>query len=129
MNRLHRIFVLGIFCIFGMVGLVAPMSAALDTGIGEDGIAGKSANLAGFSSTDEFTLSMIVGLIIRFLFGFFGIIFTLLVLYAGFNWMTAQGDSGQVESAQQTVQQAIIGMVICLSGYSISNFVLKVIFG
>lgn len=134
MTRLQHLFVLGVLSIFGAVGLISPMFAALDTGIGFGAsgtpqIAAEAAGKVGYSQTNEFTLSMIIGLVVQSAFGFFGILFTLLTVYAGFNWMTAQGDTGKVEIAQNTIQQAVIGMVICFSGYGISNFVLNTFFG
>jgi hypothetical protein len=106
-----------------------PTHAQLDTGIGEGGLASGIATNAGYGATDEFTFSMIVGMVVQFLFGFLGILFTLLMVYAGYNWMTAQGDEGKVETAQNTMQQAVIGMIICFAGYSISNYVLRAFIG
>ncbi len=134
MTHLQRFFLSSFFICFGIICLVAPTFAQLDTGIGfgpegEPQIAKEAADRAGFSETDEFTLSKIVGTVVQFAFGFLGILFTVLTVYAGFNWMTAQGDAGKVETAQNTIQQAIIGMIICFSGYGISNFVLNAFFG
>lgn len=134
MTRLQQFLVLGVLSAFGMVGITSPMLAQLDTGIGlgpegKPQIAAEAATGAGYGDTDEFTLSMIIGLVVQFAFGFFGILFTVLTVYAGFNWMTAQGDTNKVETAQNTIQQAVIGMIICFSGYGISNFVLNAFFG
>lgn len=61
----------------------------------------------------------LVGLILSFV----GIIFLLLTVYAGFMWMTAQGNSGQVEKAKDLLINAIIGLVIVTAAYSITVFV------
>lgn len=129
MNRFKTYILCLTVIVYSLFGVLHSVHAQLNTGIGEDGIAGQAATGAGYGQTDEFTLSMIIGLVVQFAFGFFGILFTLLTVYAGFNWMTAQGDAGKVETAQNTIQQAVIGMIICFSGYGISNFVLNAFFG
>lgn len=54
---------------------------------------------------------------------FVGTIFFLLILYAGFIWMTARGQSQRVDTAKQILETAIIGLVIVSASYAISTFV------
>jgi hypothetical protein len=102
---------------------------AFDTGIGPGSLGQKAAANSGFTAVDEFSLSMIIGYVVQFLFGFLGIIFTGLILYSGYNWMTAQGDEAKVDVAKDTINRAVIGLIICLSGYAISNFVISAFVG
>jgi len=64
-----------------------------------------------------------VGGIVGLLLSFVGIIFLILTVYAGFLWMTAQGNSSQVEKAKDLLINAIIGLVIVTAAYSITIFV------
>ncbi len=80
------------------------------------------SNQAGITSSQD--LPTIIGRIINALLTFLGLIFLVLVLYAGFLWMTAQGDDKQVEKARNMIKQSIIGLVVIVAGYAISNFVL-----
>lgn len=52
-----------------------------------------------------------------------GLIFVSLIIYAGFLWMTAGGDDKQVGKAKDIIKQAIIGLVITLTAYTITGFV------
>jgi predicted acyltransferase len=54
-----------------------------------------------------------------------GIIFVGLMVFTGYIWMTAQGDEQKVTKAKDTLQMAIIGLVIVLAAYSITYFVFK----
>ncbi len=54
-----------------------------------------------------------------------GIVFLCLVLYAGFVWMTAGGDTEKVEKAQKTLRNALIGLVIILCSWGFVTFVLN----
>jgi hypothetical protein len=69
-------------------------------------------------------LPVIVGRVINILLGFIGIILLLLILYAGFLWMTAQGDDGRVKKARAIISNAVVGLIILVAAFAISNFVL-----
>lgn len=64
-----------------------------------------------------------VGGVVGLILSFVGIIFLILTVYAGILWMTAQGNSAQVEKAKDLLINAIIGLVIVTAAYSITSFV------
>ena len=64
-----------------------------------------------------------VSSILKFIFGFIGIILVLLVMYAGFIWMTAAGEAEKVKKAKSYLLNAAIGLVILLSASGVSIFV------
>jgi len=49
----------------------------------------------------------------------------ILLIYAGFLWMTAQGDDKLVTKAKDIIRQAVIGLIVIIAAFSISNFVLS----
>jgi hypothetical protein len=53
---------------------------------------------------------------------FVGIIFLALIIWAGIQWMTAQGNSSQVEKAKDLMINAAIGLIIVTAAYSITIF-------
>ncbi len=68
---------------------------------------------------------IIVVRVINSALGLLGIIATVLILYAGFMWMTAGGNDEQVGKARKILIQAVIGLAIILSAWAITNFVLS----
>lgn len=80
--------------------------------------AGLPDKLLGSSSFPE-----LVGALVSVLLGFLGIVFFLLILYAGFNWMTAQGNSDKIDKSKDTIQSAALGLIVILAAYAITNFV------
>jgi len=70
-------------------------------------------------------LSTIIANFIKMILGFLGIILVIIILYAGFLWMTAGGESGQVDKAKDWIKNAIIGLVIIVLAYTIATFVTK----
>ena len=71
------------------------------------------------------TIYETVGSIIRVALGVVGLIAILLVIYGGFKWMTSGGSEEKVDEAKKILYSGIIGLVIILSAYALSSFVLK----
>ncbi len=80
------------------------------------------ATEAGFADAD---LLDIIGRIIGIALSLLGIVFLLLIIYSGYVWMTAGGDGKQVEKAKQILINATVGIVITLSAYALSSFILN----
>lgn len=68
-------------------------------------------------------MGSIIATVIKAFIGLLGIIFIVLIVYAGYSWMTAAGDEAKVNKAKETLQRAVIGLVIVLAAYSITYFV------
>lgn len=72
---------------------------------------------------DAKDIPSIVGKVIQIGLSLLGILFFLLVLYAGFIWMKARGNTEEVEKAKAIIEGAIIGLVIVSAAYAITSFV------
>lgn len=70
------------------------------------------------------TLPEIIGLIISAALGFLGILLLGYLLFAGFLWMTSGGSEEKAGQAQTMIKNAIIGLIIIVASFAISNFVL-----
>ena len=82
-----------------------------------------NTGLAGsLSSTDPRT---IVGRIINIALGFLGVIAVGLMTYAGFLWMTSDGDEEKITTAKKILKNAAIGLVIILSSWAIATFIIS----
>ena len=80
---------------------------------------------AGYdTSQDASTLLLTqIGLIIKVAIALTGVIFLGLTIYAGYTWMTAQGEEKKIKEATGTLKAAIIGLVIVALAYGITAFV------
>src|SRR3989339_819450 len=67
----------------------------------------------------------LTGQVVQVFLGFLGVLFAVLIVYGGFSWMTAGGDSGKVQKAKDTIIKATIGMVIILSSYIIVFYIIS----
>jgi hypothetical protein len=64
-----------------------------------------------------------VGFYIQTVLGFIGVLFLILTIYAGFLYMTAEGDDTKAKKGLDMIKGAIIGLIIVSSAYAISSFV------
>ena len=77
--------------------------------------------------TDEQTASAprIVGLIIRAFTSILGVIFVILMVIAGFTWMTSSGNEEKIKKATATIKAATIGLILTLSAWAIWKFIFE----
>lgn len=88
-------------------------------------------NKSGYSPEQQkpTSLAATVGTIVNAFLGLLGIIFIILIIYAGYNWMTASGNEQKLEKAKETIWRAIIGLIIVIAAYSIWVFIDKFLIG
>ncbi len=77
------------------------------------------------TATDENSLATTVGNIISGFLSLLGIIFLVFTVYAGYLYLTAGGDEEQVKKAIQYLRNALIGLLIVLSSYGITKWVVN----
>lgn len=77
------------------------------------------------SSVFSYSLTNGIGVAVYALLSLMGVVFLVLIIYAGITWMTAEGDEAKVEKAKKILTQAIIGLIIILAAYAISLFVIN----
>lgn len=70
----------------------------------------------------ENALAESVGTVVNVLVGVLGAIAVILILYAGFLWMTAGGNDEQIKKAKNTIRATVIGMLIVAFAYGIASF-------
>jgi len=66
-----------------------------------------------------------IGGVVNIILGFLGILTTLIILMGGFKWMTSQGNTDKVDEAKKLIGAGVVGLVIVLTAYAVSRFVLS----
>ncbi|OGF35520.1 hypothetical protein A2303_06760 [Candidatus Falkowbacteria bacterium RIFOXYB2_FULL_47_14] len=69
------------------------------------------------------TFITVVGVIIKAFLSLLGVIFIVLILFGGYNWMTAAGDEQKVSKAKDTISRALIGLIIVVGSFAIWQFI------
>lgn len=79
---------------------------------------------AGFNeSTSADSVPNTIATIIKTFLGLLGIIFIVLVIWSGYEWMTAGGNEEIVTKSKARLTRAVIGLIIIVSAYSVTYFV------
>ena len=78
-----------------------------------------------YQTADELTLATTIGVVIKVALSLIGVVFIILMVYAGYNWMTASGDEEKVRKAKDTIWRAVIGLVITIGSYAIWAWIYK----
>jgi hypothetical protein len=123
------IFSLLFCCLFSFLaafGLSA--NAQIDNTLnGLNTTAGKIDAFKGQIAQDEAIASNFIqtkaGQIIGTILSFVGVIFLILMIYAGITWMVSGGNEQQVTKAKGMMVNSIIGIIIVFAAYAIISFV------
>lgn len=122
MNQFKKLLfgLLALQCLaFSPVAMPQAQAAGVDLW-GENNIANNAFNNIGFTKKDPREM---VANIIKIALGFLGTIAVILIIYAGFLWMTAAGKPDNTKKAKDIMQAAVVGLVIILISYGITVFV------
>jgi hypothetical protein len=76
---------------------------------------------SGLGETDPTELASFIIIVVLDLLALLAVI---LIIYAGFTWMTAAGNDDQVEKAQDTLKAAVIGLIIILAAWALTVYII-----
>jgi len=96
-----------------------PIPQPADSGYGLSGTNFSNVGLATNDDVEGTAASMI-----NIVLGLLGIIAVIIIIYAGFKWMTAGGNEEQVGDAKKMLIQSIIGLAVIFSAWIIASFVI-----
>ena len=121
-NYFKKIIIL--FCL--IVLLILPiLSFAASPAYDNLNKVGSGLDNAPYAPADQNKLAEIIGIVIQAFLGILGVLFLIYMLYAGYHWMTAQGDEEKVTKAKDTIQRAVIGLIVTIGAYAITYFVIE----
>ena len=141
MNKMKKLTVAGLVAVLAVAAVAAfvPASSvyavekdAIIAGGGGGGGGGNKAAGAAKSGFDEVNKTVgasddlhgSVGVILNIVYSIIGIVAVVMVVIGGVSYATSQGDPGRLKKAKDTILYGIIGLVIVLMAFAITNFVL-----
>jgi type IV secretory pathway VirB2 component (pilin) len=69
-------------------------------------------------------LPQVVGNIVKIVLSLLGLVAVVLIIIAGFQWMTSAGNEEKIKGAKKLMGSALIGLIIVILAYAIANFVI-----
>ncbi len=121
-KKIFIIFVFGCVLFFG-ANAVSAYNFKDDSGLKA------TAGGAGYETGDTETVDSKIGFIVSSALSFLGVIFLVLMIYGGFLWMTAAGNEQQIGKARTLIAAAVVGLIVVVSAYAISYFVISKLSG
>ncbi|MFC1678403.1 Mbov_0395 family pilin-like conjugal transfer protein [Patescibacteria group bacterium] len=128
------ILIIMLFCFCMLSLLVVPSFTPLhaqnlwdkQVGLGDD--PNQDIAQAFGHTSDPKDVREIVAMLIYVFLGFLGTIFLVLIIWAGYKWMTAAGNEEQIREAKKQIGTAVIGITIIMLAYSITQFVTNCVY-
>ena len=110
-----------IIIIAGLIVLafLNPAWAALKFQNAKSGIE-TTASQAGLQTA---TIPTIIASIVKALLGLVGMVFFILFIYGGVQWMTAAGNEEKIRKAKKLIVNAVIGLAIITLAYTFTYFI------
>ncbi len=102
---------------------------SLKDSFGENSVLDQTAKESGFRILDnkEFQFYYIISTVIYLIFSVLGVIFVVLTILSGYQWMTASGNQEQVAKAKKSLKQNITGLLIIIISWGAWTLILRVI--
>jgi cytochrome bd-type quinol oxidase subunit 2 len=87
-------------------------------------VSGGYTNFEGSTLEETRSFPIMLAQLVQISLGFVGIVSVVMLVYAGFQYMTSGGDGEVIQGAVKTIKNAVIGMAIVLISYSLTLFVM-----
>ncbi|NCU44220.1 hypothetical protein EOM71_00895 [Candidatus Falkowbacteria bacterium] len=104
-----------------LVACLTPLMLNVPGALAEDTLGVNYMNETGLSVQDP---RVTAARIIQIALGFLGTLAVILIIYAGFLWMTSEGNTDKLQKAKGILKSAAIGLLIILSAFAIVTFVI-----
>ncbi|MFA5109654.1 MAG: hypothetical protein WC458_03885 [Patescibacteria group bacterium] len=125
LSFIFLLFILSVSLFLPVAGanfsLAAPVSDTLEgLDISANEVSAFEPQTSGSYGTDF--LATKAGQIVGLILSFVGVLFLILMIYAGIMWMTASGNEQQISKAKSLLINAIIGIIVVFAAYAAVSF-------
>ena len=86
-----------------------------------------TVNLENPIKVDVENPSTIIGVVIKSFLGVVGGVALVMMVYGGFQWLTAAGNEEKIKSGTQTMLWAAIGLILVFSSYLLVSTVFQIV--
>jgi len=123
---MKRLLFFGLSALALTFGVLAASPALVSADAKSEVCKGVSASTGGGGCTDTSgSVQKLINAIIRIFSLLIGIVAVIMIMYGGFKYVTAGGDSNNITSAKNTIMYAVIGLVVAALAQVLVKFVLE----
>lgn len=125
-QNLKKFIVIGLFAIIfsGVLFQVVSSATVGDALNVLDNKVVPATNIKG-SDIPQGDLAETAGFYIKIALSLVGVVFFVLIFYAAFTWMVSEGEEEKVKKARNTIVASVIGLMIIVSSYAITNIIIN----
>ena len=80
--------------------------------------------IAQDAGLSNISMQKLIANIIKWVLALLGLVLLIIIMIAGFRWMTSGGDNSKIQKAKQMLVQAVIGFAIILASYVIVSLIM-----
>ena len=133
MSKLFKLITIITLSILGL-GLLAPVQptfAANDDSICNNTKIKEEIRAASGcqTSTTIEDPETVIGRIVSSVVGILGVVAVIIIVYGGIQYITSAGDSAKLKKAKDTILYGVIGLIICVLAFAITQFIIRAING
>lgn len=110
---------------FFISGLIAKPALALETSKERLQNIGRIGQFA--STTSPLGPKIIILNIIAYVLGLVGMLFLIMIIYSGYQWISAGGNEEMIDKAKTRLKNAVIGLGITIAAYAITTWIFNAI--
>lgn len=110
-----------------LVGLALPVLAQDDESSATATISSGLKAAGEGTYSDDLTVTIFVGQLIKVILSLTGIVFLALTVYAGILYMTAMGEPDKVKKAKGILTNSVIGLLIIVGAYALTSYVVQAV--
>lgn len=77
------------------------------------------------ASMPDMSVGNVVNSVLNIVYFLVGIIAVGMIIYAGIQYLTANGEPNKAKKAMDTIIFAVVGLIVVIAAYAITNFVIN----
>lgn len=115
-----------VFISFALVAVAEPPTDGADkalSGLKKAADKAYGENVSARNSKVMTSLPGAIGKVVGVILSLVGVVFLILMIYGGLNWMIARGNEQEVTKSKELIKSAIIGLIIVLAAYAITAYI------
>jgi len=85
---------------------------------------GDLANVASEAGYGTAELPDVVGRVVKIVLSLMALIAIVIIIVAGFQWMTSGGNEDKIKAAKKLMGSALVGLIIIIFAYAIVSFII-----
>ena len=118
-SKYHKIFLAGLMLVLSF--LIMAQAVLAETGVQKATGGLEVTATQGYGTLPaETNLPTIIGKIVGAGLAFLGVVFFLLILYAGLGWILSMGNEEKITQSKDMIIAAVLGLIVVLGAYAIT---------